>query len=105
MHRIVIETLRQARRAIVAVIGFTVVALGVVMLVTPGPGWLVIFGGLSVLALEFVWARHLLKRLKTKGREVRDAIFGNGTDAGASIPKPPADAPRKGHGNDRRAAR
>ena len=94
MHPFVFETLRQARRAIIAVVGFTVVALGVVMIVTPGPGWLLIFLGLSVLAAEFVWARRLLKRLKRKGVQVREAIFGAGTAPSEPAPKPPADAPR-----------
>jgi uncharacterized protein (TIGR02611 family) len=94
MHPIVFETLRQARRAIVAVVGFTVVALGAVMIVTPGPGWLVIFLGLSVLAVEFVWARRLLKRLKHKGTQVREAIFGAGAAPDQPAPKRPADAPR-----------
>ncbi|HEX3409980.1 MAG TPA: PGPGW domain-containing protein [Candidatus Binataceae bacterium] len=95
MHPIVFETVRQAKRAIIAVVGFTVVALGVVMIVTPGPGWLFIFLGLSVLAAEFVWARRLLKRLKEKGTQVREAIFGAGTAAARSAPKPPADEPRR----------
>jgi Putative transmembrane protein (PGPGW) len=36
------------------------------MLITPGPGWALIFAGLSVLALEFVWARRLLKKTKPR---------------------------------------
>jgi uncharacterized protein (TIGR02611 family) len=94
VHRIFFETLRQAKRAIIAVVGFTAIALGVVMLVTPGPGWLLIFFGLSVLAVEFVWARVMLKRLKRKGTEIKDAIFGSGKPANEIDPKPPADAPR-----------
>jgi uncharacterized protein (TIGR02611 family) len=94
MHPLVFETLRQARRAIIAVVGLTLVALGVAMIVTPGPGWLVIFLGLSVLAIEFVWARRLLKRLKQKGGQVREAIFGADPAPRESAPKPPADAPR-----------
>ena len=69
------ETLKQARRAIVAVVGFTLLTIGVVMLVTPGPGWAVIIFGLSVLAAEFVWARRLLKRLKQAGSEIANSIF------------------------------
>ena len=69
------ETLKQARRAIVAVVGFTLLTIGVVMLVTPGPGWAVIILGLSVLAAEFVWARRLLKRLKQAGTEIANSIF------------------------------
>jgi tellurite resistance protein TerC len=66
---------RQARRAIILVVGLTLLLAGVVMLVTPGPGWLLIFAGLSVLAIEFVWARRLLKKMKEKGGEVKRAIF------------------------------
>lgn len=70
-----LKTLRQAKRLIIAVIGFTVVLIGIVMLVTPGPGWLVIFLGLSLLAAEFVWARRLMKRLKEKGRQITKSVM------------------------------
>jgi uncharacterized protein (TIGR02611 family) len=56
--------LRHARRLVVAVIGGTVLLLGVVMLVTPGPGIVTILAGLAVLATEFIWARRLLKRAR-----------------------------------------
>jgi hypothetical protein len=45
------------------------------MLITPGPGLLVIVAGLSVLAAEFVWARRLLDKIKAKSNEVGRAIF------------------------------
>ncbi len=63
-------TLKQARRTAIAMAGFTILALGVVMLVTPGPGWLVIVVGLSVLGLEFLWARRMLRRLKRTGSDL-----------------------------------
>lgn len=69
-------TLRQAKRTIIGLVGFTVIMVGVVMLVTPGPGWLVIAAGLSILAIEFVWARRLLRRLRERGGELGDALFG-----------------------------
>jgi uncharacterized protein (TIGR02611 family) len=47
------------RWAIVMVIGFTLVIMGLVMLVTPGPGLLFIFFGTSILALQIKWAREL----------------------------------------------
>jgi uncharacterized protein (TIGR02611 family) len=62
--------LRQARRVIAGVVGATVALLGVAMLVLPGPGVLVLFLGLSILAAEFAWARSLLKRLKREGMRV-----------------------------------
>lgn len=44
------------------VFGFALLILGLVMLVTPGPGILFIFFGLSILALEIEWARELNKQ-------------------------------------------
>ena len=71
-----VETLRQARRIIVAVIGFTVLLVGIVMIVTPGPGWLAILLGLSILSAEFVWARRWLRRIKTTGSDLARSVLG-----------------------------
>jgi uncharacterized protein (TIGR02611 family) len=68
--------LKHAKRLITVVVGFTVLALGLVMLITPGPGWLIIFLALSILGAEFVWARRLLGRLKHAGSQVKDSILG-----------------------------
>jgi uncharacterized protein (TIGR02611 family) len=56
--------LRLAKRIVVAIIGSSVVLLGVVMIVTPGPAVLVIPAGLAILAVEFAWARRWLRRIK-----------------------------------------
>jgi uncharacterized protein (TIGR02611 family) len=45
-----------------ALLGFTVVLIGIAMLVLPGPGLLVIAAGLGMLALEFAWAERVLER-------------------------------------------
>ena len=55
---------RAARRIAAAIIGGTLLALGMIMLVTPGPGSPMIAAGLGVLALEFYWARRWLVRLR-----------------------------------------
>ena len=68
------RTVQQAKRFIKILIGFTLLLAGVVMLVTPGPGWLSIALGLAVLAAEFVWARRLLNRLKQQGVRLRDSL-------------------------------
>lgn len=44
----------------VTVVGAAVIAIGIVLLPLPGPGWLIIFAGLGILASEFAWARRLL---------------------------------------------
>lgn len=49
------------RWAVTMVVGFILLILGLIMMVTPGPGLLFIFFGLSVLALEIEWARELNK--------------------------------------------
>lgn len=61
-----VKTLQQLRRLIVAVVGFTVLAIGVAMIVLPGPAIIVIPIGLAILAAEFAWARNLLTRMKHK---------------------------------------
>ncbi len=57
---------RQVRRFIVFVLGISVVLVGIVMLVTPGPAVVVIPLGLAILATEFVWAERLLHSLKRR---------------------------------------
>ncbi|MEV5609799.1 TIGR02611 family protein [Streptomyces sp. NPDC052225] len=66
----------QARRALhlswqvgVFVVGLAVVVAGVIMLPLPGPGWLVIFGGMAIWATEFVWAQLVLRWTKRKVTE------------------------------------
>jgi len=66
----------KARRALhvswqvgVFVIGLAVVAAGIVMLPLPGPGWVVIFGGMAIWATEFVWAQLVLRWTKRKVTE------------------------------------
>lgn len=60
------KTIRQIKRMFIAIIGFTVLLIGIAMIVLPGPVVLVIPFGLPILATEFAWARKLLKRLGKK---------------------------------------
>lgn len=71
----IIRTVEQVRRLFRIIAGFTLLAAGVVMLVTPGPGWLTIFLGLGLLAAEFIWARRLMDRIKRQGERVRNAVW------------------------------
>jgi len=70
-----IKSLQQAKRLLKILFGFTLLALGIVMIVTPGPGWLTIFLALGILAAEFVWARRLLNHLKEQGSRLRDIVL------------------------------
>lgn len=49
---------RGTRRILIGFVGWTVVLIGVVLIPFPGPGWVVVFIGLSVLASEFDWAKE-----------------------------------------------
>ncbi|MBM4136309.1 MAG: hypothetical protein FJ241_05680 [Nitrospira sp.] len=51
---------------IVAVIGFTVLLIGIAMIILPGPAFIIIPVGLAILATEFIWARKLLKKVRSK---------------------------------------
>jgi tellurite resistance protein TerC len=57
-------TYKVARRITVGVVGVTVLLIGLVMVVTPGPALVVIPVGLAILSIEFAWARHWLKRIR-----------------------------------------
>ncbi len=67
----IVWTLRQARRLVVAVVGVTVVLVGIIMIFTPGPAVVVIPLGLGILATEFVWARTLLHHVKERISKMR----------------------------------
>jgi hypothetical protein len=58
--------LRQVRRIVVFILGISVVLVGIVMIVTPGPAVVVIPLGLAILATEFLWAKRLLHSLKVR---------------------------------------
>lgn len=61
-------------RAVFAIVGFVVLAAGIVMLVTPGPGIPAIILGLGMLALEFAWAERWLERLITRAERAVDHV-------------------------------
>jgi uncharacterized protein (TIGR02611 family) len=69
------RTIDQVRRFFKILAGFTLLALGAIMLFTPGPGWLVMFLGLTLLAAEFVWAKRLMDRMKEKGTRIKDSVL------------------------------
>ena len=64
MNFYVYWTLRKTKRLIIAVVGMTVLLLGIAFIFLPGPAFVVIPLGLAILATEFAWARRLIKRVK-----------------------------------------
>ncbi len=84
---------RWAKRIVVTVVGFTVLIVGIAMIVLPGPAFVVIPVGLGILGLEFAWARAWLRKVKEKSQEfarsARSAI-GNYNSRPAGDNTPPA---------------
>ncbi len=71
-------TLNLAYRVVVGVLGVAVLAAGIVAIPYPGPGWLIVFAGLGILATEFVWAHRLLEWTRERYRRVMDWYAGQG---------------------------
>jgi tellurite resistance protein TerC len=78
---------RIARRIAITVVGFTVLLIGIAMIVLPGPAVVVIPIGLGILGLEYAWARRWLNKVKEKGEALARTVTGaakptTGGDAG-----------------------
>ena len=66
MVALALKTFKQMKRLVIGLIGFTVLVIGVAMIVLPGPAFIVIPIGLGILATEFIWAKSLLRRVKQR---------------------------------------
>jgi uncharacterized protein (TIGR02611 family) len=58
------QVFHHSKRAIIALVGGVVIIVGIIAIPYPGPGWLIVFAGLGILATEFEWARRLLRYAK-----------------------------------------
>jgi tellurite resistance protein TerC len=63
-------TYRIAKRIAIGIVGGSVLIVGILMIVLPGPAFVVIPVGLGILSLEFAWARIWLKKAKTKAQQM-----------------------------------
>ena len=52
------------KKLVIALMGGTVLLVGIAMLVLPGPGLPMVVAGLAILATEFLWARRAMRRAK-----------------------------------------
>ena len=82
-------TYQWARRIVVAVIGGSIVLIGIAMIVLPGPAIIVIPVGLGVLGLEFAWARRWLRKLRATATDVVNRVRGRRTTDPPPPPLPP----------------
>ena len=58
--------LARLKKIVVTIIGFTILVLGIILIVFPGPAFIVIPIGLAILATEYVWAKNLFEKLKNR---------------------------------------
>lgn len=79
---------KTARKVVIFIIGSTIVLIGIIMIVAPGPAVIVIPAGLAVLGTEFLWAKLLLKRMKAKTQGVFEAIGFGGSAPDKNKPAP-----------------
>ncbi len=66
------DTYKHARRVVIAIVGGSVVVVGILMIALPGPAIVVIPTGLAILSIEFAWARRWLRKLKAKTQDTVD---------------------------------
>jgi len=67
-------TYRIAKRIAIGIVGGSVLVVGVLMIVLPGPAFVVIPVGLGILSLEFAWARRWLKKVRDKAEAVAHSL-------------------------------
>jgi uncharacterized protein (TIGR02611 family) len=88
------EAWRKARRTVVFIVGCSIILIGCVLLILPGPASVVIPVGLAILATEFVWARRLLRKARDQGAQLVKTVWSSEQDsgvdegAGESAPNP-----------------
>jgi len=86
----IFNSLEIAKRWIRIIFGFTLLILGIILAIPgiPGPGIVVVWAGMAILAVEFIWAQKLLNRFKAQGARLRDLLFRQ-TKSCATQSKPP----------------
>jgi uncharacterized protein (TIGR02611 family) len=66
---------RLIKRIVVTTVGTALICVGVVLLVLPGPGILMILAGLAVLSTEYDWAKSAFEWVKAKFRRPSKAAL------------------------------
>lgn len=68
------RTVKELRRFVILVMGLTIMLIGVLLLVLPGPGMIIFLFGLTLLASEFYWAKNWLKKVERTIDSVKNRI-------------------------------
>ena len=66
IRKVIDTTYRTAKRIVVIAVGSTILVIGIVMIVFPGPAIVAIPVGLAILGIEFAWARRWLRRIRER---------------------------------------
>lgn len=86
-RRLLQASTRTARRVVVAVVGGTVVLVGLALLVLPGPAFVVIPAGLAILSVEFAFAKRWLRVLRTQAERVVGKAASDDAGAAGTLPQ------------------
>lgn len=89
VRRVLAESYQAGRKLVVTVVGTTIIALGVAMIVLPGPAIVVIPLGLGILGIEFAWARRYLRNVKERSSDALDRLLGTPASQGPPAPTQP----------------
>lgn len=92
-----LENIKVVRRIIVSVVGATVLLIGVALLVLPGPAFIVIPIGLAILATEYAWARHWLRKVRQIANGVISGRSATNLNRQARDALPNEETPRAEH--------
>ena len=74
MNSSIMFYVKHIKRLIILIVGVTLLLIGFALLFLPGQGILTIILGLIILATEFIWAKRILKKLKSKLRKAKHYI-------------------------------
>jgi hypothetical protein len=66
---------KSGKRIAVTIAGFVVILIGIVLIPLPGPGWAIVFGGLAILATEYIWAERVLNYAKRTAVNAKDKVL------------------------------
>lgn len=69
-----VTSVRQLKKALIAVVGGLVLFLGFALIFLLGPAFIVILAGLAILATELEWAQRWLHKCREKLRQAKAAI-------------------------------
>lgn len=69
--------MQHGRRIARIIAGFAILIIGIGLLFLPGPGIPILLVGLTILAVDFVWAERLKKRLHDEAMKIVNKVRGN----------------------------